>query len=110
MWEALDPTMMENCPTWSEFAVLDITKPENQVLVDLYMANKKLCAIIMLGWGKSHSMSLLGKTKNDEFPNGKAQEFIEGVKKADKPSDASAVIETDIERLIDSIERCKRFL
>jgi len=59
MGDALDPVLMKNCPTRSEFAVLDIMKPDNQELIELYCANKKLCAIIMLGQGKSHGMALL---------------------------------------------------
>ena len=88
---------MENLPTWLEFVALDITKPDNLRLVGLYKANKKKCAIIMLGQGKSHIMALLSKTKNDDFPNGLARGFIEKVKKANKPSYASAVIEMDME-------------
>ena len=87
--DALDPVLMKNCPTRSEFAVLEIPKPKNQQLVELYRANKKLCAIIALGQGKSHGMALLGKTKNDDYPNGLAWEFVEKTKKAIKPSDAS---------------------
>ena len=64
--DALDPILMKNCPTWLEFVVLDITRPINQQLVELYPANKKLCAIIILGQGKSHGMAFLGKTKNDD--------------------------------------------
>ena len=94
---ALDLVMMENCPTQSEFAVLNITMPENQTLVNLYKENKKLCMIISLGQGKSHGMALLSKTKNVDYPNGLAWEFIEKAKKANKPSDASAVIEMDME-------------
>jgi hypothetical protein len=72
--------MMENSSTRLEFAVLNHKKPENQIWVDFCKANKKLCTIIVLGQGKSHSMALLGKTKNDEFPNGKTWEFIEKTK------------------------------
>ncbi len=61
--DALDPVLMKNCPTQLEFAVLNITRPVNQQLVELYWANKKSCAIIALGQGKSHRMALLGKTK-----------------------------------------------
>ena len=57
--DALDPDLMKNCPTWSEFVVLDITRPNNQQLVELYVANKKLFAIIALGQVKSHGMALL---------------------------------------------------
>ena len=42
MGDALDPVLIKNCPTWSEFAVLNNTKPDNQQLIELYGANKKL--------------------------------------------------------------------
>jgi hypothetical protein len=51
----------------------------------------------VLGQGKSHRMALLVKTKTDDYPNGLAWEFINKAKKANKPSDASAMIEMDIE-------------
>jgi predicted transport protein len=51
----------------------------------------------MLGQGKSHGMALLGKTKNDNFPNGLAWDFVSKAKKANKPSDASAVIGLEVE-------------
>ncbi len=73
--DALDPLLMKNSPTWLEFAVLGVTRPNNQQLVKLYWANKKLCAIIVLGQGKS-CMAFLGKTKNDDYPNGLAWEFV----------------------------------
>jgi hypothetical protein len=40
--DVFDPRLMASCPPWLEFAVIDITKPENQTLVHLYKANKKL--------------------------------------------------------------------
>ena len=95
--DALDPVLMANCPTKSEFAALDVTDPGNTSLVELYKANKKLCAIIALGQGKSHGIALLGKTKSEDYPNGLAYEFIEKAKKANKPSDASAMIELEVE-------------
>ena len=94
--DALDPVLMKNCPTWLEFALLDFTRPNNQQLVNLYQANKKLCAIIVLGQGKSHGMALLGKTKNDDYPNGLAWEFVKKAKKSSKHSDASTMIEMDV--------------
>jgi len=95
--DALDPVLMTKCPTRTEFALIDSTKPENQSLIGLYRANKKLCAIIVLGQGKNHGMALLGKTKSDDFPNGLAWEYAIKDKKANKPSDASAVIELEVE-------------
>jgi hypothetical protein len=74
--DALDPILMANCPTKSEFAEIDVTNPTNLPLVELYKANKKICAIIALGQGKSHGIALLGKTKNDDYPNGLAYEFV----------------------------------
>jgi hypothetical protein len=49
---------------------IDVTRPENLILVDLYKANKKLWAIIMLGHGKSHGMAIHSKTNSDDYPNG----------------------------------------
>jgi hypothetical protein len=95
--DALDPVLMKNCPTCLEFAALDITKSNNQGLTELYQANKKLCAIIVLGQGKSHGMALLGKTKNDDFPNGLSWEFIDKTKKANTSLNASAMIEMGVE-------------
>ena len=64
--------------------------------MELYKANKKLCAIIASGQGKSHGMALLGKTKCDDYPNGLAWEFVVKAKKANKPSDVSTVIELGV--------------
>ena len=95
--DALDPVLMANCPTKSELAVLDVTNPTNGPLVELYKANKMLCAITVLGQGKSHSIALLGKTKSDDFPNGLAHKFVVKAKKANEPSDASAMIKLEVE-------------
>jgi hypothetical protein len=67
------------------------------LLVERYKANKKLCAIIALGQGKSHGIALLGKMKNNDYPNGLAYEFVAKAKKANTPSDASTMIEMEIE-------------
>lgn len=42
-------------------------------------------------------MSLLCKTNSDDYPNGLLWEFMRRAKKVSKPSDASAVIELDVE-------------
>ena len=82
-----------SCPTESEFAVLDVMIPMIRPLVELYRANKKLCALITLGQGKSHGIALLGKMKSDDFPNGLAHKFVVKAKKANEPLDASVLIE-----------------
>jgi hypothetical protein len=87
---------MANCPTKSEFAVIDGTNPTDMPLVELYKVNKKLCAIIALGQDKSHGIALLGKMKNNDYPNGLAYEFAAKAKKANKPSDASTMIKLEM--------------
>ena len=42
-------------------------------------------------------MALLSKTQSDDYPNGLAWEFMNKAKKANKPSDASTIIEMDME-------------
>ena len=42
-------------------------------------------------------MALLSKTKSDDNPNGIGCEFINQVKKVNKPSDTSTVIELEME-------------
>jgi hypothetical protein len=95
--DALDSVLMASCPTKSEFAMLDVTNPMNGPLVELYRANNKPCALIMLGQGKSHSIALLEKMKSDYFPNGLAHKFVVKAKKANEPSDASAMIKLEVE-------------
>lgn len=50
----------------------------------------------MLGQSKSHGMAFPGKTKSDDFPNGLAW-VVSKAKKVNRPSDASAVIELEVE-------------
>ena len=68
--DALDPVMMANCPTKSEFAVIDQTNPANTPLVELYKANKKLCAIIALGRARVMVLLCWGRRKVKTIPMG----------------------------------------
>ena len=95
--DLLDPVLMANCPTKSEFVVIDVMNPTNVPLVELYKANKKLCAIITLGQGKSHGIAQLGKAKSNDYPNGLAHEFVAKATKANKPSDMSTMIKLEFE-------------
>ena len=89
--EGLNPILMMNCPTQLEYGAIDVVKPENQTLVDLYKANETLCAILVLGHGKRYGMALLSKTKS-EYPNGLAWEFARKNSKPNLPSGVSTVI------------------
>ncbi len=70
---------------------------ENQILINLYKANKNLCVIIVLGQGKHYGMALLSKTKSDEYFNGIACESMSKSKKANKPSDESMAMKLAVE-------------
>jgi hypothetical protein len=51
--DKLNPILMTKCPTQLGYGTIDVVKPENQTLVNLYKANEILCAIIALGQGMS---------------------------------------------------------
>ena len=89
--EGLNPILMMNCPTQLEYGAIDVVKPENQTLVDLYKANEKLCAIFALGHGKSHRTALLSKTKSENH-NRLELEIVRKAGKANWPSGVSTVI------------------
>ena len=61
--DALDPILIENYPTQSEFVAPNNTNPQDQELIQLCKENKIHCAIIMLGQGKSLGLAVLSKTK-----------------------------------------------
>ena len=50
--DALDPALMESYPTQWEYAAFDIVKPQDQSLIELYKANKKLGMVKprAIGW------------------------------------------------------------
>ena len=68
--DALDPKMMANCPTKSEFAAIDQSNPASAPLVELYKANKN-CALLLC-WGRARVMVLLcwGKRRARTIPMG----------------------------------------
>ena len=50
----LNPVLMMKCPTQLGYGAINVVKPGNLTIVDLYKKNEILCAIIVLGQGKSH--------------------------------------------------------
>jgi hypothetical protein len=90
--DALDPVLMANCLTnWSLQKLTSRIPP----ICLLWRCTRH--AIIALGQGNSHRIALLGKMKNDDYPNGLAYEFFAKAKKANKPPDVSAMIKLEIE-------------
>lgn len=52
-----------------------------------------MCTIAVISSGKRHGLVLLNKTKNDDFPNRLACEFVSKAKKPNMASDVSTLIE-----------------
>ena len=78
--DKINPVLMTKCPTQLEYGAIDVVKPENLTLVDLYKANEMLYAIVTLGQGKNHRMALLSKTKSEKYPNGLLSEYVSKAK------------------------------
>ncbi len=97
--DALDATSMRGCPTKSEFDLLQPTTTDldEKHKRKLYLANKRILAIMTLGMTTSHGLAVIQKTVSTDFPQGKAFRVIEILKQKCKPSDVSAEIELDQE-------------
>ena len=88
--DAMDEVEMRNCPTKTAYAALDLTQSPGKEQGALYKANKRMCAIITLGQGSDHGLTMMKKTKTPDQPNGVAWKFAEMAAKKNKPKDASA--------------------
>jgi len=97
--DAMDLTTMADCPTKSEFETLQpiTTDPDEKLKRKLYLANKRILAIMTLGMTSSDGLAVIQKTAITDFPQGKAYRVIEILKQKCKPSDMSAEIELDQE-------------
>jgi hypothetical protein len=97
--DAMDGMMMVDCPTKSEFDALQptTTDPDEKRRRKLYLANKRILAIMTLGMTSSHGLAVIQKTASADFPQGKAYRVVEILKQKCKPSDVSAEIELDQE-------------
>jgi hypothetical protein len=97
--DAMDSTAMADCPTKFEFEALQPTTvdPDEKRKRKLYLANKRILAIMTLGMTSSHGLAVIQKTVSTDFPQGKAYRVIEILKQKCKPSDVSAEIELDQE-------------
>ena len=72
---ALDSVkMLAECPTKAEFDAISLMMMDAAELakLKLYKANKRICAIITLGQKSDYEMSLVKKTKSNDFPQGMA--------------------------------------
>lgn len=95
--DAMDETMMANCPTKSEYDALDLTSDDGKEKARLWKINKRAMAVITLGQESDHGLAMVDKTKSREHPHGKAHKVVEMLMKKNKPSDASAEIELESE-------------
>ncbi len=97
--DAMDWTMMTNCPTKLEFDGLQPTTvdPDENQWQRIYLANKHILAIMTLGMTSSHGLAVIQKTVSTDFLQGKAYHVVEILKQKCKLSDMSAKIELDQE-------------
>ena len=95
--DAIDRVAMANCPTKSEYDALGTTDAGDIKKAMLYRQNKRACAIMVLGQTSDHGLAIITKTKTANQPHGLAFEFIETMKRKNKPKDTSAEIEMEAE-------------
>jgi hypothetical protein len=95
--DAIDRVAMANCPTKSEYDALGTTDAGDIKKAMLYRQNKRACAIMVLGQTSDHGLAIITKTKTADQPHGLAFEFIETMKRKNKPKDTSAEIEMEAE-------------
>jgi len=95
--DAFDKAEMRNCPTRSEYEAFDMTNlsDADKKKVKLYKANKKVCAMLILGQESDHGLAAIEKTKTSDHPHGVAWKVVETMMAKHKPNDASAEIQLD---------------
>ena len=98
--DALDPVLMANCPTKGEYeALVAKANPDDndKMMMKLYRANKRLCAIYVIGQESNHGLAQLKNTKTADFPQGLIHEVIAALTKKHRPKDVSAEIRLEAE-------------
>ena len=103
--DALDETEMVNCPTKTEYMTLkgkSTSTDDEKEKINLYKANKRMTAIMTLGQSSDHGISMIERTKSDDFPSGLAYKVINAMKLKNKPKDTSAEISLDAD--LDKVE------
>ena len=97
--DAMDAVTMTDCLTKSVFDLLlsTTTDLDEKHKRKLYLANKRILAIMTLGMTTSHGLAVIQKTVSMELWQGKAYGVIELLKQKCKPSHVSAEIELDQE-------------
>lgn len=98
--DAMDATAMQNCPTKSEYdELLAMTDPNagERAKIKLWKGNNRAMAMIMLGNDKAHALAMAKATQTEDFPMGKACEFVNQLEEIYRPSGTRAEILRDRE-------------
>ena len=66
--DKLNPVLMTKCPTQLGYGAINVVKPGNLTIVNLYKKNEILSAIITLGQERA-------TTKSENYPNRLVWEF-----------------------------------
>ena len=67
--DKLNPLLMTKCPTQLGYGTINVIKPGNLAIVDLYQKKEKLWAIITLGQERAMTVS-------ENYPNRLEWEFV----------------------------------
>ena len=96
--DALDATLMANCPTKSEYMALDKTSTDPTVVskIKLWKDNEKLCGIFVCGNNSAVGKAAIQATVSTDFPLGKIHLALEGLQKSYLPDDTTAEIDMEL--------------
>ena len=94
--DAFEETAATKLVTKAQYdAIADKTTGTGKQQADLYNANKRMCALIVLGQDSDHGLATIQKTTTKDHPHGNASKFLQLCAHKNKPDDATAEIEMD---------------
>jgi hypothetical protein len=99
--DALNPTKMANCPTQSEYDLLDQNSADLVVQdkIKIWKANDILTGYFLLGQDGTTVVNAIKETMNDEFPMGRPYLALQKLNRVYKPKDISSkiIMKTEVE-------------
>ena len=99
--DALNPTKMANCPTQSEYDLLDQTSTDPAVTnrIKIWKANDILAGYFSLGQDGTTGVDAIKETMNDEYPMGRPYLALEKLNRIYKPKDVTSkiIMKTEVE-------------
>ena len=105
--DALEPSIMANCPTKTEYSALDKLSTDPAVLakIKIYRDNEKLCGMFVYGNNSAVGKAALKATSSADFPLGLIHVALDRLADSYIPKDITA--EIDLENQVQQV-RFKR--